>query len=118
MRWVYHRALCSVCGATPGSGCLSERNSPMQPYEKPPDDDRLMSLVDSALAQPQGEREEYLRHECAGDSQLFEQAIDYVEWDECMGGFLMQPFCSLDLSIPPWNPTNCSKAAFASCPGR
>jgi serine/threonine protein kinase/tetratricopeptide (TPR) repeat protein len=76
----------------------------MQPYEKPPDDDRLMSLVDSALAQPQGEREEYLRQECAGDSQLFEQARDYVEWEERMGRFLMRPFCSLDLFDPTLDP--------------
>src|SRR6516164_751103 len=54
MRWVYRSVLCSACGATPGSGCLNERNPPLQPYDRAPDDDRLMRLVDSALAQPPG----------------------------------------------------------------
>ena len=68
------------------------------------DDDRLMSLVDSALAQPPSEREAYLRCECAGDSRLFEQARDYVQWEERMGGFLLEPFCSLDLFDPALKP--------------
>jgi serine/threonine protein kinase/tetratricopeptide (TPR) repeat protein len=68
------------------------------------DDDRLMSLVDSALAQPSEERESYLCRECAGDSQLFEQARDYVQWEERMSGFLLEPFCSLELFDPALEP--------------
>ena len=64
------------------------------------DDDRLMSLVDSALARPPAEREGWLRRECAGDSQLFEQAVHYVESEDRMGGFLLKPFCTLEVFDP------------------
>ncbi len=76
----------------------------MQQYDRLPDDDRLMSLVDSALAQPADQREDYLRRLCGGDSELFEQARDYVEWEERMDGFLLKPFCSLDLFDPTLEP--------------
>ena len=72
----------------------------MQQQDRALDDDRLMSLVDSALAQPPSEREAYLRCECAGDSRLFEQARDDVQWEERMGGFLLEPFCTLELFDP------------------
>jgi eukaryotic-like serine/threonine-protein kinase len=76
----------------------------MQQQDTALDDDRLMSLVDSALAQPPGEREAYLRRECAGDAQLLEQAREYVESEERMGGFLLEPFCTLDLFDPALEP--------------
>jgi tetratricopeptide (TPR) repeat protein/TolB-like protein len=76
----------------------------MQQYDRLPDDDRLMSLVDSALAQPADQREDYLRRLCGGDSELFEQARDYVEWEQRMDGFLLKPFCSLDLFDPTLEP--------------
>jgi serine/threonine protein kinase/tetratricopeptide (TPR) repeat protein len=68
------------------------------------DDDRLVSLVVSVLDQPSREREAYLRRECAGDLRLFEQAADYVQWEERMGGFLLEPFCTLDLFDPALEP--------------
>jgi len=76
----------------------------MEQQYKAPDDDRLMSLVDLALAQPPGEREAYLRRECAGDPQLLEQTREYVESEERMGGFLLEPFCSLELFDPALEP--------------
>jgi serine/threonine protein kinase/tetratricopeptide (TPR) repeat protein len=76
----------------------------MQQQYRAPDDDRLMSLVDLALAQPPGEREAWLRRECAGDSQLLEQASDYIHWEERMGGFLLEPFCSLEMLDPALDP--------------
>ena len=78
----------------------------MQQHHTAPDDDRLMSLVHSALAQPLDEREAYLRRECAGDSQLFEQALDYVQWEERMGGFRSARWNCL---IPLSRPENCSR---------
>jgi serine/threonine protein kinase/tetratricopeptide (TPR) repeat protein len=76
----------------------------MLQLERASDDDRLMSLVDAALAQPPGEREAWLRRECGADSQLFDQAHDYIESEERMGGFLLEPFCTLELFDPALEP--------------
>ncbi len=65
----------------------------MQP--KAQDDDRLMTLVEIALARPSGERERYLRDACGADSDLFDEAWDYVQWEERMNQFLLDPL------IPP-----------------
>jgi serine/threonine protein kinase/Flp pilus assembly protein TadD len=62
--------------------------------EKPQDDDRVMSLVELALGQPLEERESYLRDACAGDAELFCQAWDYVQWEDRMQGFLLDPIYS------------------------
>jgi serine/threonine-protein kinase len=58
------------------------------------DDDLLMSLVEQALAQPEGQRHAYLESACAGDRELLEQAWNYVRWDERMQGFLLEPLLS------------------------
>jgi tetratricopeptide (TPR) repeat protein len=76
----------------------------MPQLERASDDDRLMSLVDAALAQPPGERETWLRRECGGDSHLFDQAREYLESEERMGGFLLEPFCTLELFDPALEP--------------
>ena len=76
----------------------------MQVQPSVSDDDRLMSLVESAMAQPPGERDAWLRCECAGDTQLFEHARDYVESEERMGGFLLKPFCTLKVFDPVLEP--------------
>jgi serine/threonine protein kinase len=76
----------------------------MPQLERASDDDRFMALVITALAQPPGEREAWLRRECGVDSQLFDQAREYVESEERMGGFLLEPFCSLELFDPAFEP--------------
>jgi tetratricopeptide (TPR) repeat protein/TolB-like protein len=91
---------------------LSGHIRPVKQRDMAPDDDRLMSLVDLALAKPPGEREAYLRRECAGDSQLFERANDYVQWEERMGGFLLEPFCSLELLDPAFEPEELIEGRF------
>ncbi|MGD0298103.1 MAG: protein kinase [Bryobacteraceae bacterium] len=55
------------------------------------DDDVLMSLVEQALAQREDQRRAYLERACAGNSELFEQAWNYVRWDERMQGFMIEP---------------------------
>ena len=72
----------------------------MMPANSAPDDDLVMSLVELALAQPLGEREAYLRSACARDGQpfdheLFAEAWRYVQSEERMGGFLLDPLWSL-----------------------
>jgi len=59
--------------------------------DKAQDDDRLMSLVESALARPSHDRESFLRSACADDSGLFEQVWNYVQWEQRMNGFLLEP---------------------------
>ncbi|MEO8373426.1 MAG: tetratricopeptide repeat protein, partial [Candidatus Solibacter sp.] len=59
---------------------------------KAQDDDLVMNLVELALARPADERELYVRDACGGDSDLFEQVWRYVQWEERMNGFLLEPF--------------------------
>jgi hypothetical protein len=91
---------------------LSGPIRPVKQHDMALDDDRLMSLVELALAQPRGERKRYLRRECAGDSQLFERVNDYVQWEERMGGFLLEPFCSLELLDPAFEPEELIEGRF------
>jgi serine/threonine-protein kinase len=58
------------------------------------DDELLMSLVEQALAQPEDQRQTFLESACAGDRELFEQAWNYVSWDQRMQGFLLEPLVS------------------------
>jgi serine/threonine protein kinase len=77
--------------------------------QKAQDDDLVISLVDLALACPAGEREAYLRGACARDGQpfdheLFAEAWRYVQWEERMGGFLLDPLYSLGSSEVAFQP--------------
>jgi Flp pilus assembly protein TadD/TolB-like protein len=58
---------------------------------KAQDDDLVMSLVEMALAKPAGEREAYLQSACSGDLELFSQVWNYVESEQRMNGFLLDP---------------------------
>lgn len=58
------------------------------------DDELLMSLVEQALAQPEGQRQAFLESACAGNRELFEQVWSYVRWDQRMQGFLLEPLVS------------------------
>jgi serine/threonine protein kinase/tetratricopeptide (TPR) repeat protein len=80
--------------------------------EKVWDDDRLISLVDAALAQPPREREAWLRLECGGDSPLFDQAREYIESEERMGGFLLEPFCTMEVFDPVLEPGDLLEGRF------
>ncbi len=65
------------------------------------DDDLVMSLVEQTLTMPPPERRNYLRQACSGDLELFRQVWNYVEWEERMGGFLLEPICPIpDLEHP------------------
>ncbi|MDQ2710840.1 MAG: hypothetical protein M3Y24_01170, partial [Acidobacteriota bacterium] len=55
-------------------------------------DDLVMGLVEQVLARPEHERQAYLRQACEGDSGLFARVWNYIEWEERMGGFLLDPF--------------------------
>jgi eukaryotic-like serine/threonine-protein kinase len=57
-------------------------------------DEMLMTLVEQALTLPEEQRQGYLRTACEGDSELFDQAWDYVDWEKRMDGFLLDPVFS------------------------
>jgi serine/threonine protein kinase len=58
---------------------------------KAQDDDLVMNLVELALARPAGERQASLLSACEGDTELFDQAWKYVQWEQSMNGFLLDP---------------------------
>ena len=58
---------------------------------KTQDDDLVMNLVELALARPASERTVYLQSACAGDTELLTRVWHYVEWEERMNGFLLDP---------------------------
>lgn len=58
---------------------------------KAQDDDLVMNLVELALSRPASERAVYLESACSGDTELLTQVRHYLEWEERMGGFLLDP---------------------------
>ena len=71
---------------------------------KAQDDDLVMNLVELALGQPEQERRAYLQRACAGETELFEQAWEYVQWESRMQGFLLEPLYSPPLNEHPFEP--------------
>ncbi len=71
---------------------------------KAQDDDLVMNLVDLALDLPAQERRAYLEGACAGDSELFDQAWEYVQWEARMQGFLLEPLYPPPLIEHPFEP--------------
>ncbi len=69
--------------------------------QKLDDDERVMTLVERALARPSAERRAYLEEACSGDSKLLAEVWTYVEQEERLGGFLLEP-----LFAPPPDPTS------------
>jgi len=60
-------------------------------------DDRVMALVERALSLPVRERGAFLRRACDGDMVLLDETSEYVEREEQMGAFLLDP-----IGLP-WN---------------
>ncbi len=56
------------------------------------DDDFIIDLVERALALPPEERRAFLQDQCGGNSWLFNRTWKYVEDEERMGSFLLEPF--------------------------
>src|SRR5215470_13168265 len=86
----------------PGSGCLGRWNLAMQ--VKPQGDDLVMGLVELALARSPEEREAYLQSACANNSELFAEVWKYVQWEERMKGFLLEPLCTPPPHEHPFEP--------------
>jgi tetratricopeptide (TPR) repeat protein len=69
---------------------------------KAQDDDLVMNLVELALGQPEQERRAYLQRACTGETELFEQAWEYVQWESRMQGFLLEPLYSPPVNEHPF----------------
>ena len=50
-----------------------------------------MSLVDLAMARPPEEREAYVHSACGDDTELLTEVWHYVDWEQRMKGFLLDP---------------------------
>jgi len=72
--------------------------------KKAQDDDLVMTLVELALARPSHEREAYLHSACANDSELFSQVWHYVEWEQRMEGFMLDPLFPPPANEHPFQP--------------
>lgn len=70
----------------------------------PDRDDRVMSLMNAALALGGEERSRYLRAASDGDEELLRETCDAIEWEERMGGFLQRPWLSLQELERPFQP--------------
>lgn len=68
------------------------------------DDDLVMKLVESALSRPPGEREAFLRLACGEDGELLREVWRYVQADERMQGFLLEPLINLTAPEHPFEP--------------
>lgn len=60
------------------------------------DNQRIMKLVEEALRQPEDERRQFLKRECGSLAGDFEAAWHYVEWEQKMQGFLLDPVIKRD----------------------
>src|SRR5437660_193520 len=63
-----------------------------------------MNLVELALARPPEYREAYLRSACSSDPQLLKEVWKYVQWEERMNGFLLEPLYPPVSSEDPFEP--------------
>ncbi|HTR34699.1 MAG TPA: protein kinase [Bryobacteraceae bacterium] len=79
---------------------------------KAQDDDLVMSLVEQALDQPPCERTTYLRNSCGDDIELLSEVRKYVEWEQRMAGFLLDPLYELASEEPPFDPGEVLDARF------
>ena len=67
-------------------------------------DDVLMNLVEQALAVPIEERETCLRSACRDNPALFDEAWSYVQREQRMNGFLMNPLYRIPVDEHPFKP--------------
>jgi eukaryotic-like serine/threonine-protein kinase len=68
------------------------------------DDDRIMNLVELALSRPREERASYVKSACGGDTDLLRAVWTYVQAEERMNGFLLDPLCPPPVIEHPFDP--------------
>lgn len=80
--------------------------------EHPGRDERLMSLMELALAIPEDDREPYLRVACEDDPGLFREVTERLEWERKMNGFLLQPLLPRTEPERPFKPGDLALGRF------
>ncbi len=74
-------------------------------HEEPEYDELVMTLVESALGRPAGERDSFLRTVCGVNSRLYEEVRTRIGWEERMGAFLREPLlASAEVFDQPFDP--------------
>jgi tetratricopeptide (TPR) repeat protein len=63
-----------------------------------------MTILNQALQRPAEEREGFLRAECRGDEELYQEVIEALYWEERMGSFLLEPLLDMATVIRPFAP--------------
>ena len=76
------------------------------------DDDRVMNLVELALSRPRDERQTYLQSVCGGNAELFGAVWNYVQAEERMNGFLLDPLCQPPPAERPFEPGDLAEGRF------
>ncbi len=76
------------------------------------DDDRVMNLVELALSRPREERQVYLQSVCAADTELLGAVWNYVQAEERMNGFLLDPLCQAPAPERPFEPGDLVEGRF------
>jgi serine/threonine protein kinase/tetratricopeptide (TPR) repeat protein len=71
---------------------------------KPQDDDLVINLVELALRCPSTERTDYIQRACACDPELLTQVKHYIEWEDRMNGFLLEPLIPRPVFEHPFEP--------------
>src|SRR4029453_11382829 len=95
-------ARCKECGSMHGNGYLHRKRSTV--LTEPQDDELVMGLVERVLDKPSQDREAYLREACGDNTELLGRVWHYVEWEERMNGFLLDPLYSQAASEPAFAP--------------
>ncbi len=89
-------------------GNVQPRSNAKPPVVEPTkffvDDEKLMSLVELALDLLPAERDAYLVTACTGNSDLLARARHYVQSEERMGGFMLDPLFELGAPENPFEP--------------
>ncbi len=67
-------------------------------------EDYAITLVEQAMLKPEGERETFLREACGANTTLFEDAVQYMQWEQRMHGFLQEPLQHSRPEKPPFQP--------------
>ncbi len=66
--------------------------------------DRVMVILQEALQQQPEERQLFVRAACGGDHELYRELVNALQWEECMGNFLLEPLVEVTALVRPFEP--------------
>src|SRR5581483_1009879 len=101
--WASNFGPCNACGATLASGSLNTR-TPAMTRHNAQEDDLTVNLLELVLTRPVEERQNFLETACKGDSELYHRVWSYLQAEERMNGFLLDPLFSVAEMEHPFEP--------------